>query len=377
MEMSKNFTGALLVAGWALAASAHADALRIDVGAAQQARAEVQSAMSAHPLPGGNGEPAEVFVNPYRAYPASCLNAPLGSGIWQRDPTAQHKTMTLSGDPLSADANERNYTETVALTLFRVPCSGGKSAMLMEIDRTAGASTTLYPVYPGVRVTQDTKQNVAVRTAADPNTFLSHTDAQMPLINSGTFVFEAFYPDATAVDYNKALTVTLDNFIASSTTRYTTFTMAVYDATKYPETGAPMLISGYMSSNYGNPNQNGEGMVVQVYDNKDAQSRTLSFAWFTYGDSGQPVWLYGDTTLPIGTRLITVPVLYFTGGQFAANSAHADVANAHWGFATFTFPDCGHVTVNYNGDASASHGPKGQGSVTFARIADVNGLACQ
>jgi hypothetical protein len=35
------------------------------------------------------------------------------------------------------------------------------------------------------------------------------------------------------------------------------------------------------------------------------------------------------------------------------------------------------MTVNYNGDASAIHGPKGQGSITFTRVADVNGLACQ
>lgn len=372
--MSKFLIGAATCL--ALATSAHSGDRSIDVEAAQQARFEVNSAMQASASAVAPGaQPAEIFVNPYRAYPPSCLNAPLGSGLWQNDPNVQQKTMTLSGDPLSADANERNYTEAVTVSLFRQACPGGKSAMLLEIDRATGASTTLYPVYPGVRVTQGTKQNVAVRTAADPNTFLSHTDAQMPLTNSGTFVFEAFYPDANAVDYNQALTITLDNFIASSATRYTTFTLAAYNASQYPTAALPLPINGYMSSTYTNPNQNGEGMFVQVYDNKDSATRTLSFGWFTYGDSGQPVWLYGDTTLPIGTRLITVPVLYLTGGSFAGSLA-AGVPSKSWGFATFTFPDCGHVTVNYNGDALSSHGPKGQGSVTFNRLADINGLAC-
>jgi len=372
--MSKFLTGAMLAAGLALAAQTHAEPVRIDVSAAQQMRAEVQAA-TAHGVPGG-GEPTEIFVNNYRAYPPSCVNAPLGSGLWQNDPNAQHKTITLSGDPLSADANERNYTEDVSVTLFRMSCSGGKSAMLMEIDRATGASTTLYPVYPGIRVTQDTKQNVAVRTAADPNTFLSHTDAQMPLPNSGTFVFEAFYPDANAIDYNKALTITLDNFIASSATRYTTVTMAVYDPSQYPAAAATLPINGYMSSNWGNPNQSGEGIVVQVYDDRDFATRTLVIAWFTYDDNGMPFWLYGQTTLPIGARLITTPIVYFSGGHFSGTLA-AGVPHTNWGLATITFPDCGHMTVNYNGDASAVHGPKGQGSITFVRVGDVNGLVCQ
>lgn len=356
--MSKFLTGAMLAAGLALAA--------------QQARAEVQAVSGA----AAGSQPTEIFVNTYRSYPPSCLNAPLGSGLWRNDPNAIHNTITLSGDPLSADANERNYTESVSVTLFRVACSAGKSAMLMEIDRAAGASTTLYPVYPGIRVTQGTKQNVAVRTAADPNTFLSHTDAQMSLANSGTFVFEAFYPDANAIDYNKALTVTLDNFITNSSTRLTTFTLSDYNASQYPEATAGLPINGYMSSNWSNPNQSGEGIVVQVYDDRDFATRTLAIAWFTYDVAGRPFWLFGQTSLPNGARLISVPIAYFSTGKFAG-SLPAGVPHTNWGLATITFPDCGHMMVNYNGDASAVQGPKGQGSITFVRVADINGLVCQ
>jgi len=373
--MSKFFTGAVLAAGLALVAPTYAQAARIDTGAAEQARAEVPT-VPGHGGPDGS-QPAEIFVNSYRSYPPSCLNAPLSSGLSQNDPNAQRQTITLSGDPLSADANERAYTELVSVTLFRVACSGGKSALLLQIDRAAGASTTLYPVYPGIRVTQGTHQNVAVRTAADPNTFLSHTDAQMPLPNSAAFVFEAFYPDANPIDYNQALTVTLDNFIAGSATRYTTFTLTAYDASQYPAAAATLPINGYMSTNWGNPNQSGEGIVVQIYDNRDFATRTLVIAWFTYDDAGKPFWLYGQTSVPIGYRLITTPIVYFSGGKFAGPTGSATVPHTDWGLATITFPDCGHMQVNYNGDASAVHGPKGQGSITFVRVGDVNGLVCQ
>lgn len=370
--MSKFLTGAAAFAGMALAAQAHAASVIIDEAAAQQARIEVQAAMTR----GGN-QPAEGFVNAYRSYPPSCLNAPFGTGLWSLDPNVQHKTVTLSGDPSSTDANERNYTEATTVTLFRIACSGGKSAMLIEIDRPTDASTTLYPVFPGIRVTQGTKQNVAVRTAADPNTFLSHTDAQMPVTKNSTFVFEAFFPDTSPIDYNKALTVTLDNFIADSSTRYTTFTLTDYNASQYPEAAATLPISGYMSSSWTNPNQTGEGIVVQVYDNRDSATRTLSISWFTYDDVGAPFWLYGQTPLPIGTRQISAPMAYYSTGKFAGPANSPSVPHTNWGLATITFPDCAHMKVNYNGDASAIHGPKGQGSITFLRVADLNGLVCQ
>ena len=111
---------------------------------------------------------------------------------------------------------------------------------------------------------------------------------------------------------------------------------------------------------------------MQVYENRDFSTRTLSFAWFTYGDGGQPFWLWRC----LGSdRSRQSPYPWFIS-RVASSSAALPPEFAHELGATFTFPDCGHMTVNYNGDASAIHGPKGQGSVTFTRVADVNGLAC-
>src|SRR3569833_620852 len=55
----------------------------------------------------------EFFANPYRAYPPSCLQSPLPTGLYVNDPSKQKTTISLPGDPLSGDANERAYTEPV------------------------------------------------------------------------------------------------------------------------------------------------------------------------------------------------------------------------------------------------------------------------
>ncbi len=95
------------------------------------------------------GQSGEYVANNYRAYPPSCLNAPIPFQLYKNDPAAVAKTVTLLGDPLSSDANERAYTENAKVTLFRVPC-GANSALLLEIDRPANASQQHYPVFPGV-----------------------------------------------------------------------------------------------------------------------------------------------------------------------------------------------------------------------------------
>src|SRR5262249_23047966 len=152
--------------------------------------------------------------------------------------------------------------------------SGGKSASIIEFARPSNASTTLYPTLPLVSVTQGTK-GLNIRYADDPNTFLTTTYANQPLPASDSFVLENFYAGATQFDYNQVYTLTLTNTAGHAVQ----FTMPAYA----PPSNPPNLeISGYMSTNWSNPNQNGEGMVLQVYDNGDHATRTLTFAWFTY-----------------------------------------------------------------------------------------------
>jgi len=318
----------------------------------------------------------DVFANPYRTYPASCLvdGVPLNGFSSSTASDVQQGTMTLLGDPAQClqggNAAECNYTETATVTVYRLDCSAGKSVAILEIARPSGASTTLYPTLPLVSATQGTNA-LNIRYADDPNTVITTSYANEPMPATDSFVLENFYAGATQFDFNQAFTLTLQNTEGNGLQ----FQLPAYVAPASP----PLLeISGYMSTNWSNPNESGEGIVLQVYDNGDRATRTLAFAWFTYDKNGQPLWLYGQTSLPIGSTQITAPVVYFQGGTFAPSAAAGTVANHGWGFVTFTFPDCGHMNISFNSLSNPpSPVPTGQGSRTFTRVADVNGLVCQ
>lgn len=343
-----------------------------DAAAAMSVHAQAAAARAAT-----DGKGNDIFANPYRTYPPSCLvdGVPLNGFTAPTAADVQQGTMTLLGDPAqcfqNGNAAECNYTETDTVTLYRLQCSGGKSAAILEIQRPSNASTTLYPTLPLVTVSQGSVSDWKIRYADDPNTVITTTYANEPLPASDSFTLENFYAGTTQFDYNQAFTLKLVN----TDNNGLVFTMPAYTA---PTNPAALEISGYMSTNWSNPNQSGEGMVLQVYDNGDRSTRSLAFAWFTYDKNGQPLWLYGQTSLPIGTTQITAPTVYFQGGTFAPSAAAGTVANHGWGFVTFTFPDCGHMNISFNSLSNPpAPVPTGQGSRTFTRVADVNGLVCQ
>ena len=378
----------LLLAGTAANASTvpEAGTSSLDWDAIRTARTQVQ-ANSAHAQSlakklgshgvGGGPQPAEAFANVDRAYPPSCLQSPLALGLYNNDPYALTAQITLFGDPLSGDAGERNYAELDTVTLFRVVCSGGESATLLEIDRPTAneGNTSRYPTLPGVSVSQG-NNNIFIRMSNDPNTFFTAAYSLTPLVHSDVYILENFYGGSVQFDYNKPFTLTVDNFNTSGN-RYTNYQMPAYNPASYAEASLPLPISGYMSTTWTNPNQSGEGIFVQVYDAGDQTNRILAFAWFTYDDLGLPFWLYGQATFPIGTRSLDVPTAQFENGSFAAQNPVAGPTPYTWGTVTISFPDCGHMDLQYNGDASAVGGPTGFGYATFQRVADVNSLVCQ
>lgn len=369
-------TLAVVCAGFSLAAAAATSSVpTFDFAAAHAARSQAQANLSAGRAASAGTQPAEAFANVVRAYPPSCLEAPLALGLYGLNPgNALQTQITLYGDPLG-DTAEKAFSETDTVTVFRVDCSGGKSAALIEIDRPTGFDATHYPIFPQVNINQGSVQNYPVRLLNDPNTFLATTFAFSPLFNSEVYVLENYYSSSTPqFDYDAAFSLTVDNLNTADPNRISVFNLPQYVA---PSNPAPLPISGYMSTNWTSSTQGGEGIVMQVYDDHDSATRTLAFAWFTYDDNGLPFWLFGEAdAFAIGTRQVTATTAYFTGGTFAGNLP-AGVPHTIWGTVTFSFPDCGHMHVTYNGDASAVHGPTGSGSATFLRVADVNGLVCQ
>jgi hypothetical protein len=325
--------------------------------------------------------PAEAFANAARAYPPSCLVDGLPLGKSNLDANAKTVPITLQ----LYDTTTGGYgSEADSVTIWRVPCSGGAAATLIEIDRPAASNgnTAQYPIFPDIYITSAATGTTRIypRLAPEPNTRFADRSLQFSqdgftfFYSNTVNVFEHFDPanvrSNPAADYNQAFTLNLDNLVGGGLP-------LVINVPAYvpPTTPAAMEISGYMSTNWSSQTEGAEGIVLQVYDNGDKATRTLAFAWFTYNDSGLPFWLYGQASLNIGDTSVTAQTVYFKGGTFAGTSGAG--AQQPWGSVTFTFPDCGHMNIAYNGDASADHGPKGNSTAVFTRVADVNGLVCQ
>jgi hypothetical protein len=326
---------------------------------------------------GGAAQPTEIFANPFRAYPPSCLGDGLPFQSFpqsQGDPAPQQQQMTLIGDLTQClgggNANECNYTEPVTVTVWRVACSNNQTAVLMEIDRT-GTDPNRYPTFPLLAITQNNLTLYPVRAVDDPNTIYANTFANSPLYFSDIFVLENYASTSTQqIDYAKAFTLSLDN-------NTITFNFPDYDRTKYGAGNGPLPISGYLSTNWYNPLESGEGMLTQIYDDYNdttGTKRTFTAAWYTFDPLGLPFWLYAQGSITIGDRAANnIQVFYASNGKFAGSG---NATFTQWGTANFSFPDCDHMVFTYTGNADAVNGPTGSGTRTWSRLTNINSLVC-
>lgn len=378
---------ALAVAGFAQAAGITTAAPQVDMAKAQQVRAQMQAQVAgsksaalksgvAGAKPGGPTA-AELYANPDRAYPPSCLSSPIPFGLWQNDPNALTKQIFLIGDPYAGGV-EATYLEKATVYLFRVACSSGKSATLLEIDRPSNASTTYYPTLPAVSVAQGSN-NIYIRMANDPNTFFSTNYSLNPLTQSDVFVLENYYGGSVQLDYNQAFTLTVDNLNNSDPNRINTFAMPAYNPAQYAAASQPLPISGYLTGAWYDPNHSGEGIQVEVGEQGTpgtANDRYIVMAWYTYDPQGFPYWLYGEGSFTSGDQTASVSMVYSTGGGFGGTFGNATTPD--WGTINVQFTDCNTMKFSYQSLSGLPAGvPTGANTKTWTRLTQMNGLTCQ
>ncbi|MEO7934924.1 MAG: hypothetical protein ABIR27_01570 [Dokdonella sp.] len=329
--------------------------------------------------------PALPRRNPIAAYPSSCLADPLPD---QTSGPTYGQNVSLAA--MNLNTGQVDSTEIVTIKVWRVACSTGvgqpfNSATLMRINRNS-TSQTIYPLFPGIRVSQGTigftdsdyPENIA-RVAIEPNTVISDTLADTPILNDMTFVLENYDSTQTSVfDFNSSFSLRFDNFFSSNNVSY--INVPAYNPTTqtYPAAFQNLPISGYMSSNWYDPAASGEGIVLQIYERpNEPQTLVVSYSWSAYDPSGVPFWLFGQVDIARGANTATSPIAYRTGGGLGGNSGSAG-APIIWGSATVSFPDCNHMTFTYASNPGLPAGiPTGSGTRTWLRIEDINGLACQ
>jgi hypothetical protein len=322
-------------------------------------------------------------ANPLRTYPPSCLADPLPD-----QPSGPTYSKNVSLAAFNTNTGLIDSTEIVNITIWRVACSSSQffnSATLMRINRNS-SSQTIYPLFPAIRVSQgsvgygdsDYPANLA-RLAIEPNTVISDTLIDTPIINDMTFVLENYDSTATSVfDFNLPFGLRFDNLFASNNLAF--IDVPLYDPTTltYPAAFQNVPISGYLGTNWYDPTADGEGIVLQVYErSNDTSNLVLSFSWSAYDPNGVPFWLFGQVDIARGAKTATAPMFYRTGGGFGGSNGSAGPAIS-WGTSTVTFPTCNTMTLSYSANPGLPAGvPSGSGTRTWTRIANVNGLLCE
>ena len=230
-----------------------------DPASVAKANASTQAALATtrNAAAPGKTRPNDVFANPNRAYPASCLVDGLPFGVFQQspsDPAALQQQMILPGDPAACGGTdpECTYTEQVTVSVWRVPCSADsaghpQSAVLFEIDRQCdpNCDPSLYPTFPLVLATQG-NNSLYIRLATDQNTWYSTTYVNSPIVQSNIWVLENYLGGAVQFNYNQAFALNLDNNTID-------FSVPAYNPAQYAANSFTLPISGYMTSNWFDP----------------------------------------------------------------------------------------------------------------------------
>jgi hypothetical protein len=240
-----------------------------------------------------------------------------------------------------------------------------------------------------------------VRLSQEPNTLISALQPNALLASDLTLVIENVAQDdaystilvpaalpagvtARKFDFNQAIDITV--FPPPSSVHVDPLptpiiaSIPAYDRTRYPSASLPLPITGYNVGNYYDPAHNGEGVIVEVGDVADPPLPGLRFinvAWYTYDNSGNPLWIFGTNRTEPGLFVVQVPMVYLTGGGFAG--AFGSSATQHaWGTFAVAFPDCSTMEFTYaaNPGLPASI-PSGAGTRTWTRLTQENGLACR
>jgi hypothetical protein len=355
----------------------------------------IRASTQAHIAPTG-ATPSEIIANQNRAYPPSCLQAPLLPGLlpgkYANDPARVSNTITLSGDAYGASTAEQQYLESDTVTVFRIPCSGGTSALLLEIDRPSNldGDTSVYPVYPAVYVKVDlsgVETPIALRTPKDPNTYLSDNVAGTPLYDSSVFVIENTYLSDLQFDFNPAFALFVYNLLPTTNSNTDTeeFDIPAYNPALYPAASQALPISGYLTGTWYDSTHSGEGIQTEVGEVGTAGTqRFVSVSWYTYDLTGTPYWLIGsgvvtlDPTTFVAPNTVSVTLPYTTNGGFAGDFG-SSATKALWGTMQVSFPDCNTMVFTYDttGTGIPSTVPTGTGTRTWKRFTTVNGLTCQ
>jgi hypothetical protein len=316
-----------------------------------------------------DAEIGKVTANPDRSYPPQCLSYPLPT-------TVRGTPVVLTGVRLG-DFDSNYIEQGLTITMWRVACSGAKSAVLVKIQRASNAPAATLPDVPIPFITQGTIVQRVGRLHFEPNTVGSEVNGHS-IVGEVTLVLEDLPNAAARVNFSQAFTVEFGTALGTQNAFYR-MDMPAYNAATHPDGQLALELSGHLSGSWYDPARGGEGMLVEVGERANG-AKYAGFAWYTYDAQGRPTWILGSQDLPTTTvsRTVTIPALYIQGGGFAGNFNPTAIDAKAWGTVTLTFPSCNAMRLDYAAAATAPAGaPTGSGTRNWQRLVTLNGLTCE
>jgi streptogramin lyase len=131
---------------------------------------------------------------------------------------------------------------------------------------------------------------------------------------------------------------------------------------------APVFVDGYMSGNWYDPAQSGQGFQLEMADGD-----TMVAIWFTFAPDGSGQnWIYAQGTFDSTKNSVTLPAQLVTGAMFPPHFNVSDVTKTPWGTLTFTFTGCDSGTVAW----SSTLPGYGSGTLPISRLTRIKGTTC-
>jgi hypothetical protein len=133
---------------------------------------------------------------------------------------------------------------------------------------------------------------------------------------------------------------------------------------------ASPTLDGYMSGNWYDPEQSGQGFQLEFTDQAD----TAIAIWFTFAPdgSGQQNWIYAQGPYDRTLHTVSLSAVLETGARFPPAFQSSDVTQTFWGTLTFTLTDCDHGTASWDSILPQY----GMGSMPITRLTSIRGAPC-
>jgi len=135
-----------------------------------------------------------------------------------------------------------------------------------------------------------------------------------------------------------------------------------------------ITIGGYISGNWYNPQQGGQGFQIEA-----ATNNNMVVIWFVFApkDDSNPTaseqnWIYAQGPYSTTTNTVTLPAVLLTGAKFPPNFLSSDVQQTPWGSLTFTFTDCNNGTATWAPTLAGYTA----GSLAISRLTQIDGTTC-